>query len=172
MQSFRVLTSKNSLIVSLCLLYHCYNGYTSQVQNINKSIYTKWYKCIIWPILKFYYTFSSWNPPWNPTPCWVQDNPVFLDQSYPSPTDKFWTTQTEGLIQIKTRIGFPDLICFQIPSFPFEQPIFKIWSNPITKIRSAYLWTTGPETSDAPTPAMRWLNACEETTQRRRYVMP
>ena len=53
-------TILNSLIGSLCLLhllYHCYNGYTSQVQNINKSIYTTWYKCIIWPISKFYYIF-------------------------------------------------------------------------------------------------------------------
>ena len=68
----------------------------------------------------------------------------FLDQSYPNSIEMVWTTQTEGLIQIKTRIGFHDLIWFQNPSFPFEQPIFKIWSNPITKIRSDYLWTTGP----------------------------
>jgi len=39
-------TILNSLIVSLCLLYHCYNGYTSQVQNINKSIYTKLYNVL------------------------------------------------------------------------------------------------------------------------------
>lgn len=66
---FIVFTLLNSLIGSLCLLYllyHCYNGYTSQVQNINKSIYTKWNKCIIWPILKFFYisllesTFKSY----------------------------------------------------------------------------------------------------------------
>jgi len=30
-----IFTLPNSLIVSLCLLYYCYNGYTSQVQNIN-----------------------------------------------------------------------------------------------------------------------------------------
>jgi len=40
-QFYFYFTILNILIVSLCLLYHCYNGYTSQVQNINKSIYTK-----------------------------------------------------------------------------------------------------------------------------------
>lgn len=33
---------------------------------------------------------------------------------------------------------------FQNSSFPFEQPVFWIWSKPITKIRSDCLWTTGP----------------------------
>ncbi len=26
----------------------------------------------------------------------------------------------------------------------FEQPVFKIWSNPMAKIRSDYFWTIGP----------------------------
>lgn len=54
----------------------------------------------------------------------------------------FWTT--EGLIQIKTRLVWHDPMRFQNPLFPFEQPIFRIWLNPKTKIQSKYLWTTGP----------------------------
>jgi len=42
-------TILNSLIVSL--LYHCYNGNTSQVQNLNKSIYTKLYKLTNFKVL-------------------------------------------------------------------------------------------------------------------------
>lgn len=36
------------------------------------------------------------------------------------------TTQTEDCIQIQTGIGLRDLIRFQNPSLPLEQPIFKI----------------------------------------------
>lgn len=38
---------------------------------------------------------------------------------------KFWTTQTDGLILIKTRIGLSDLIQFPIPLFPFWTTNFK-----------------------------------------------
>lgn len=55
----------------------------------------------------------------------------FLDQRYPYPTEKFGTIQ--WVIKSNFRI-FLSL---------FEQPFFKFWSYPITKIQSDYLWT-GP----------------------------
>ncbi len=69
--------------------------------------------CIFWTIFKVLLHFCSWNPPF----FWDQNYPVFLDQKYPNLTKPFWTTQTEHLIQIKTKIGFCDLIRIQNPLF-------------------------------------------------------
>lgn len=77
--------------------------------------YITCYKCSIFGPVHF----CSWNPPF----CWDQNNPVFLDQNYPSLTITFWTTQTEDLIQIKTKIGFCDLIWIQ-NSFSRFEPIW------------------------------------------------
>ncbi len=66
---------------------------------------------IFWTSFKVVIHFCSWNPPF----CWDQNNPGVLDQKYPNLTKMFWTTQTEDLIQIKTKI---------------------LWSNPF------FFWTT------------------------------
>ncbi len=97
----------------------------------------KW--CIFWLVLKFYYIFV----PEIHSSAGIRII-QFFDQKYPNLTETFWTAQTEDLIQIQTKIGFCDLIRIQNPFFSFEQPIFKIWSNLMTKIRSDYFWTTGP----------------------------
>lgn len=53
---------------------------------------------------------------------------LILDNRYPSPSKKFRTTQTEGLIQSKSTIGLHDLISFQIPFFLF------LLDNPFSRL--------------------------------------
>lgn len=81
---------------------------------------------IIWPVLKFYYIFFLKS-------VGIRIILFFLVKlSYSDPIEKVWPTQTEGLIQIKM-IGPHDLIPFQIPFIPSQQPIFYVSSSPIRR---------------------------------------
>ncbi len=71
----------------------------------------------------------------------------------PKPSSKFWKTQRAGLIQIKGKIGLHALILVRNPSFAFEKPISKIWSNSWSEIPLDYFWKLGP--------GARGLNAAE-----------
>ncbi len=72
--------------------------------------------------------------------------PDFLDQRYPNLTKTFWITNWRfDPDQNQDWILWSNLISESF--FSFEQPIFKIWSNPIVEIRSDYFWTTGPRRS-------------------------
>ncbi len=64
--------------------------------------------CIFLTSFNILLNFCYWNPPF----CWDPNNSG-LDQKYSNLTKSFWTKQTEDWIQIKTKIGFCDLILIQ-----------------------------------------------------------
>lgn len=81
---------------------------------------------IIWQILKFDYILF-WKSTLNPPFCWDQDYPNYFG----SKGSHQLKTHTEGLIQIKTKLGSGDLFLLNNPFSRFDpiQSLLNIWAR-------------------------------------------